>query len=164
MASVSAIAAAYAASPVAIPSTNVAKWVARIAQSRTRADENGPKTIRATFTHRGRKYAAVRFRGGRAELYSVGKDGWTETFLRYAAPRAGALDVAAIEAADDRLDDAAIQARSLLRGSYGTAARNVRFGEPCGAWGSVLAEYTHPETGKSRTIYASIRLYHEVRF
>ena len=131
----------------------------RFLQGSARRKSSFAATIRReTFTHRGREYVAIRFRGGRVELYRVECDGYTETFMRYAIPRNGGLDDAAIWAVQDHLDVAAKMARDLLLGLYSTA-RNVRLGPSAGEWGSVVADYTDPQSGRERPIYASIQLF-----
>lgn len=115
---------------------------------------------RVEFTYRGRHYVAIRFRGGRPELYRVEKDGFTETFLRYARRSLGGADERAVEMVEDRLDVAATTARDLLAGRYPEhRARDVRLGPACGEWGSVVADYCHPQTGVEKKLHVSFRLF-----
>jgi hypothetical protein len=138
---------------------NIEKFLSGVVRSKSAPIAFGEgRARRVGFSHRGRSYAAVRYLSGRVELYSVEKDGWTETFLRYAAPKHGALDVAAIEASGDSLDQAAKMARDLLLGLYPTA-RNVRMGPSAGEWGTVMADYAHPQTGRESVLNATIRLW-----
>jgi len=117
----------------------------------------GPKPARlrrVEFTYRGRKFVAIRYRGGRVELYQT-VDG-IETFLRYARKSAGTVDRIAIGHVEDRLDPAAIQARSKL-----VHDPKATMGAAWGHWGAV--EYTeHSTTGKPWRARASIRLYNEI--
>ena len=118
---------------------------------------------RVEFTYRGRSYVAIRFRGGRPELYRVEKDGYTETFLRYAWRSLGGADARAVELVEDWLDPAAKTARDLLAGRYPEhTAQNVRLGPAAGEWGSVVADYVDPQTGLGRKIHASFRLFTRV--
>ena len=116
--------------------------------------------LRVEFAYRGRKYVAIRFRGGRPELYRVEKDGFTETFLRYARRSLGGADERAVEMVEDRLDVAATTARDLLAGHYPEhRARDVRLGPACGEWGSVVADVRDSQTGLEKKVHASFRLF-----
>jgi hypothetical protein len=148
---------------VSISSSNVERFLRGVA---TRKQSSSTEHLhRVEFVHRGRRYVAVRFRGGRVELYRVERDGSTETFVRYATRRLGGVDEAAVEVIEDRLDPAAMLARDLLAERYPPhVARNVRMGPACGEWGSVLCDYTDPHTGRDSPfpLYASIRLYSRI--
>jgi hypothetical protein len=138
-------------------STNLEKFLTGVVSRKQRFTSH---LRRVEFVHRGRKYVAIRFCGGRVELYRVESDDFTETFLRYATKRIGGLDEAAVLCVEDELDPAALLARDMLADRYPKhVVRNVRMGVSAGEWGSVVADYTDPKTGRERPLYASIRLY-----
>lgn len=135
---------------------------------------DAPKLVRKEFTYRGRKYVAIRFRGGRVELYrAAGSDG-IETWLGYARVSGGPLDRIAIGLVEDKLDPAAIEARMLLTHGtitsrrMGTEYSNIRMGESVGRWGGVEYERRSSASDglggrvRSFTSRASIPLYSEL--
>ena len=121
---------------------------------------DAPRLMRKEFSYRGKRYVAIRFRGGRVELYRV--DDGLEQFVHYARKSGGRLDRIAIGLVEDKLDPAAIEARMLLANEKVQGYSDVRMSEPWGHWGGV--EYTHHPTGfpKSFRGRASLRLYNEI--
>jgi hypothetical protein len=126
---------------------------------------NAPKLQRVAFVHAGRKYVAIRFRGGRVELYWVDPSDGIEMFLRYARPSRANVDRKAIRMLSDVLDPAACEAGAVLRGAYGDKVRNVRVlsSPACGPFGTLVFERLYPWRSVWKQEQCSIRLYSEVK-
>lgn len=86
-------------------------------QPRPRKLTKSGSITRCEFRYRGKDVVAVRYQGGRIELYQV--DAGLEVWLRYARPSKGILDRAAIEALGDRLTVEMCVARAALEGRTG---------------------------------------------
>ena len=109
---------------------------------------DAPLLVRKEFAYRGKKYVAIRHKGGRVELYrGAGSDG-IETFLGYARRSAGKIDRIAISLVEDKLDTGALEARMYLTdeskshahelgGGRASYVSNVRLGPDKGRWGTV---------------------------
>lgn len=137
--------------------TNLDRFLSGIARRKSWT----PRHKSVEFTYRGRPYVAIRYRGGKVELYrAAGADG-IEAWMRYAVRGRSGIDRLATELLEDELDPAAVHARMLLLEGDGSNpyVRNVRMGPAYREWGSVIADFTDPHTGVERPIYASIKLY-----
>jgi hypothetical protein len=101
-----------------------------------------PRPIqRKELNYRKRRYVAVRYRGGRIELYRVARNS-PEMFMRYANAARGGLDELAVERLRDELggDEEAAGALLLLDAFGDPRVRNVQITGGFDGRGGVRAE------------------------
>lgn len=130
-----------------------------------------PRLARVFFEHRGRRYEACRFLGGRVELYRIDPTDGISMWMRYAVARRSDLDAKAVQLLGDELDPAAREAAFMLARGVGYTGvegaictrKVLALVHTVDAWGRVQYEITKRSrlSGAARTYRAgaSLRLF-----